>query len=300
MDPLTNDERIAALLDGRLSGQERDALLAELGISDDELEILVDSAGITAELEEEDHAAGVIPLSSRQPRDAETPRITRPPVWRRPALLSAAAVAVLAIGGGLLLSRGTSGAASPVGLLADPGAGVPAAWTYPWTPTRGDGTPRRAASVRFGAFAADLELSAHARDSTRTAAYADSVARLLEGLGSAASAAPGFRRLAEGRTVPTVEQVQRLAVRATEVLPEPRMAELGTWIETARVAAEHRDEKFFAERQTRSYLEGAARLLPSEAARAALGRVRAALPAGSAPDWPRLRPALDDLLKEAG
>ncbi|HSU13466.1 hypothetical protein [Longimicrobium sp.] len=300
MEPLTNDERIAALLDGKLGEEERAALLAELGLSRDDLELLLDSAGITAELEEEDRAAGVIPITTPRPAEAEPRKFHRPPVWRRPAVLSAAAVAVLAIGGGLLLTRGSE-EFSPVAALSHPERGVPVGLVAAGSLTRGDETALGpgATSVRFGVFAADLELSARAGDRTRISAFADSVAGVLEGPDGAPSEAETFRTLARRQDTASLALVQQRIARAEDLLQRDRVV-LGRWIETARVAAKEQDAAFFSNRRMRKYLEGDAGDGLNGPAHDAIGRARGALRDKRTPDWPALQKALDDLLSEVG
>jgi len=301
MDPLTNDERIAALLDGRLGEQERAALLAELGLSRDELEILLDSAGITAELEEEDRASGVVPITMPPRAEREPRRIVRPPLWRRQAVLSAAAVAVLAVGGGLLLTRGRTDAyaTSAVQALANPGRGLPDREQRLWAVSRGGGDDLGpAVSVRYGALAADLAIAANAGDRARFIALADSIAELLAGGGNRV-AVRDYAQLASGSTIPPPAALARLRAETAESMDGERVA-LGDWIEAARVAAFHHDAGFFRARVSRPYLHGEVELDLTRAAEDELKAVRAAVPKEGDPDWGRLGTALSGLLRETG
>src|SRR5688572_3407035 len=56
-EPSIDPERLAALLDGRLSDDEREALLADLARSEDAMEALGDAAAVLRELEQ----AGDVP-----------------------------------------------------------------------------------------------------------------------------------------------------------------------------------------------------------------------------------------------
>lgn len=300
MDPLTNDERIAALLDGRLGEQERAALLAELGLSRDELEILLDSAGITAELEEEDRASGVVPITMPPRTEGEPRMIVRPPLWRRQAVLSAAAVAVLAVGGGLLLTRGRTDAyaTSAVQALANPSRGLPDSVQRPWAVSRGSGGRLGpAVSVRYGALAADLAIAANAGDRARFTAIADSIAELLAGGGNRV-AVRDYAQLASGSTIPPPAALARLRDETAESMDGERVA-LGDWIEAARVAAFYRDARFFRSKVSRRFLYGEVKL-ETQAAEDELKAVRAAVPKEGGPDWGRLVPALSGLLEETG
>lgn len=62
-DGAADPERLAALLDGRLDGAERDALLARLADHDDDLALFAEAAAIQRALEEEDAAAGMADAS---------------------------------------------------------------------------------------------------------------------------------------------------------------------------------------------------------------------------------------------
>ncbi|HEX5869668.1 MAG TPA: zf-HC2 domain-containing protein, partial [Longimicrobium sp.] len=64
-----DDERLSALLQGQLSGPERDELLAHLAASDDDYEVFNDAVEILGALEEQDartaaaeEPAAVIPM----------------------------------------------------------------------------------------------------------------------------------------------------------------------------------------------------------------------------------------------
>jgi hypothetical protein len=306
MDPLTHDERIAALLDGRLSEQERAALLAELGASDDELELLVDSAGITAELEAEDRAAGVIPITTPRPGESEPRRIHRPPVWRRRGVLAGALAAVLVIGlAPFAFRRWTStsgnrpGFLAPVAALSEADAGIPVGLGPRGPDTRGDGVQvgERAASLRFGTLAADVEVARRAGELDRVRAYSDTIATLLEEAGHDA-AASSYHEVAARNTMPQQDELVRLASEARGLLRKS-LVDLGVWTEAARVAVKRRDTRFFEIPDSRRYLEGKVDGL-TQTGGAALERVRSARPRAGATDWNRLEAALDELLQDAG
>jgi hypothetical protein len=300
MDPLTTDERIAALLDGKLGEQERAALLAELGLSRDELEILLNSAATLSELEEEDRAAGAIPIGAPRAAPPE-PRKVRTAVWRRPAVLSAAAAAVLAIGGGLLLTRDRGGpsSASAVYALANPGRGLPYEQRTVLPANRGpdEGALGRRGAVRFGVLAADLEIAANAGHRQQFSALADSIADLLGQAGN--RGAGDYEQLASAGRIPSRRERARLQEETTETM-DPAMAALGDWAEAARVATHFRDQAFFRSRISARYLHPEPSLRLPDPVMARLDSVRDAVPAKGAPDWTRLESALSDLLKEAG
>lgn len=299
MEPLTQAERIAALLDGRLDERERARLLAELGASDDDLEILVNSASITRELEDEDRAAGAVPITVPRAREAAPGRVW----WRRPSVMAgAAAAAVLLAIAPLVLRRGSSDAAfaSPVADLANPRAGLPANWSLPWAETRGEGVRlgSRATSVRFGALATDMELAALSGDPAGFDSAAASAATLLRENGEPLFSGT-YRRLSENE-LPRIDSLRHLHAETAAGL-RVEMVELGAWAEAARVAAKLRDAAFFRSELSRRFVHDAVPAAQnSEDVAAALRAVRNAVSRGAVPDWPRLEPALAELLRSAG
>ncbi|HLM69081.1 MAG TPA: hypothetical protein VK358_16195, partial [Longimicrobium sp.] len=161
-------QRLAALLDERLSGAERDELLARLADSDEDLALFAEAAAVQRELEEEDEAAsvpGVLPL-----RPAARPARGLNRRW----LAAAAVVAGLALVP--LAWRATQDGAvrepaQAVAMLEDRAGGLPADWDVrPWSGTRGggDNPADDALSVQVGAYVVDLDLAVRARDAGAT------------------------------------------------------------------------------------------------------------------------------------
>ncbi|HEX6747196.1 MAG TPA: hypothetical protein VF092_07835 [Longimicrobium sp.] len=304
MDPLTNDERIAALLDGRLSEQERAELLAELGASDDELEILVDSAGITRELEEEDRDEGVIPITVPRPAEAVPTPITRPPVWRRPAVLGLAAAAVLVIGIAPFAWKKFSRPDHPryfsvaVAELTHPDAAIPPGWSDVRAETRGSegALSARAVAVRFGALTADLDRAVRAGDRDRAKEYANEIAGLLARHGES-QAAREYAQFALRPNLPPADSLSKILDPTPPTLDRENVR-LGGWAEAARFAVEDEDVRFFRGRESTRYLDGEIPDL-NPAAVDALERVRGARPGAGASDWDQMEQALTELLEEA-
>ena len=53
-EPIKDDERLSALVEGRVAGPEREELLAHLSTSEDDYEVFTDTVEILSALEEED------------------------------------------------------------------------------------------------------------------------------------------------------------------------------------------------------------------------------------------------------
>ncbi len=292
-DATRDGERLAALLDGRLDEGKRAELLAELALSEEDLEILADAAAVTRELEEEDRGTrpdGVLPL--RPPVDG-TRRSWRPPRW----LAAAAIVAGLALAPLLWLASREPGLAAPgtlverlgpVGELRDP---------KPWSSTRsaGDQAGGPALAVRVGARLVDLRVAA------RTGEGAAEVAADLQGMlgrlpGAAAAAARFEVLVREGVTEDRVAEAEATALQA--VGPEP--ARVGAWLQAARLAAVHRRREFFQRRQTEAALSAAERMLAANADRSGIARLRVTLERSEPPDWGLLESDLRKLLEALG
>lgn len=318
-DPRTDDERLSALLDGRLEEQPRQEMLAHLAASDDDYEVFADTASILRELEAEDAARrGAAP-----PREEEADSTVSTPVipidrgrrrrWGAAARWGALAAVLAAVAlFGVLSSRsGDAAAGSPVSLAARlerAGEGLPEGWTRrpPWSATRGDGAPgalspgeREARAARAGALMVDLAVAVRARDAVSTRTLAEQVrSRFAPRLTGADNP---FRRITERAGAPP-DSLAGLLDEANGWLAERWGREplrLGAWTEAARLAAERRDAAFFRDDTSGDVLDRAERLAGTDpGGRLAVERVRAALAGEGPPDWGALSPALDTLLRE--
>jgi hypothetical protein len=290
-EPRSDDERLAALLDGRLEGREREELLEHLSVSADDRRVVTDTAAILRELEAAEAGEGVIPLRTR-------PAARRWRVHSGWGAMAAVLVGVVLLAA--LWSRGrASGAADPVRLASrvEPRAGLPDGWTGrpAWDPARGDAPGERSAqAARAGALLVDLAVSVEARDAAGTRLLAERVRSRFD---PRAGAAGPLRQLALRAGAPA-DSLRPLVESATERLAR-RLGEeplrLGAWAEASRLAAHRRDEGFFTARGSRAMLRRAER---NPASRAAAARVRAAIPAQGPPDWDALSAALDALLRD--
>lgn len=309
-DPKIDDERLAALLDGRLGDAERRELLAQLSTAGEDYEVFTDSAAVLRELEEEE--AGAVDAQAEAPAPALSPSLppsVRTRGWRRSGRWAAlpAGVVALALAFLLLPRARASGANDPVQLamrLEQSGRGLPAEWpgAERWGAIRGgDASPpatpeeRNARAVRAGALLVDLAVAARSGDTDTTRLLATQAAARFE---------PG-----SGRSTPLHQIANRpdapydslapLLQRATDRLANrfgrPYL-QLGAWTEAALLAAHRRDVAFFRADESRTILRSARDLTQGDA-RAALDRVRAAADA-EAPDWNALEKALNTLQLE--
>jgi hypothetical protein len=310
-EPMTNAERLAALLDGQLGAHRREELIAELAASDDDIEAYADAVAITAELEA---APEVTPIDASAGAVATTPEpegaapgvtpIHAAPSRRRGLAPRWMALAAVLAGIALAPWLWTRFTADP-GLVAVEAAALPAGWdASPWGTTRGAGDPmtEEARAVRLGARLVDVELAVRGRDPA-AAQLATETAILLEGISGAAPAAGIYHEVARRAGEPA-ERLEPLLEVGRKTVPQTAGEEgvrLGAWIESARIAAAMRDRGFFASRATRSRLERMARdpSLPP-AARSAVTRIQAEVGSGGAPEWSILERELSGLLRSLG
>ena len=265
--PILDQEVIAALLDGRLAGPERERVLGALADSEEWSAVFADAATAMQD-EPASGGAEVIPLRRRPAR-----ALARP-------LAIAAAIAGLALIPALV-ARG--GGDSPAELLSDSRGGLPPGWEErPWSATRSDddALTSDARAVRVGVIVAELEVAAGAGAPARPV-LAEQAARLLEGAPGGAPAASLFRGGLGER------ELRRARDEAAQLLGEEEVA-FGEWLGAARIAAARGDEKFFAAPQSRRVLQGAA---PGDPA--AWPRVREGV--GPPPRWGPLGQALNEV-----
>jgi hypothetical protein len=286
-------ERMAAQIDGTLA----DGVSFLDGLADDDLAVFAEAAAIERELEEEDRAAGIIPLHRRP---ASAPKPAR---WRDVRVLAVAAlVASVAVGTSLWTSggRGVREASQAVALLdrRDLPAGYDADRPQ-MTATRSgnNGLSEQQRSAQVGVYLVDLELAIRGGPAEARARLAGRAATLMEphsGLAVSGFAALGTST--ERDTTVLLAELRSLGEAATEFLDADRVA-LGAWAEAARFAAADRDATFVRASATAATLDRAETLLAEDAAaRAALVRIRQALQPES-PDWASLRQAVDAFIQ---
>ncbi len=283
-------ERIAALVDGKLSSAERERLLRELAASPDGVELLADVAAAL------DDAGGAPVIPLRAPR-------ARAVRWPRYAIAGAIAAV---IGFVLVMPRGARVDASADGFMtivtSAPHPLEPGWSTAPWPVVRGDGaaiTPDGRA-VRVGARIVDLDVALRAADSS-AAGMANEIATDLDAMAGAAPIAARYRELAADLASGAKQREMSDGFRAAATIAGAAAASQGARLEAARLAAVARDVAFLRSAGSRSMLDslaGGATGLSADA-RAALTRIRAASDAVSAADWGALSRGLGEALAAA-
>lgn len=297
---LSKDERYAALLDGRCTEEERRQLMAELAAGGEDLEIFADVAAILDEMEEEDRAAGKIPLRSSIPGPERT--VTPP---RRPPRTLVRATAV----GGFLLAAGiagliilprmlrpASGPAAIVAQLTDPDAPLPTQLALSPEPQRGgESTMTDPERVRLGVWLVELEVAA-GTDKERARLAAQEIAKLLRRTDDPGGLAGEYRTMGTGGRIPDKLDPE-LARRAESISGGVKATRFGEWLMGAWIAADRKERSFFQTDDSQAWLE--ARGLPESLkplVGAQLGRARTEV-TKSTPDWAAVTASLTSMFR---
>ena len=258
---LSKDERLAALLDGRCTEEERRELMAELAAGGEDLEIFAEAAAVLYEMEEEDRAEGVIPLRPPAPVPASEPAPRLRPPRRWLPFAGAGGLALAAGIAGLIvlpqLRERSSGAAEVVAMLHEPATAQSQDPRLPWDATRGsDEQPglSDAQHVRLGALLVVLEVSART-DTAAAHEAARQIARLLERTTNPGNFSARYQAMSDGRVAPG-ELDPKLARRAEKIAGGGQAVRLGEWLQAARIAAERSDTAYFNAPESRAWLKG--------------------------------------------
>ncbi len=229
-------ERLAAFVDGKLSGAERTELIAHLADCDACREIVAESAALRAELESGGAAA-------RPAEVVSFPRRSR----GRARVIGVAATILLAASASLLFDRfgRDQTAVALAALAADPttNAALAEGWSEPhWSVMRGEGpvVSERARAFRLGARAAALQVALGAGDRVAARRLAAESALLLSDVPLADPVAHVYRTIAQqlaaegAQTGGQVDEALLGAELAREAV-DPDLWQLGRWAETGRL-----------------------------------------------------------------
>lgn len=274
--PELDAERIAALIDGRLSGDERADVLRALDADSDAFAIYADALAVQS-----DTAAESTPHSAR----------VRSVGWRSPrsllvagALLAAAAAAFI-----LILPRGDRATFNELLQTIPPTTRRALPSAPEWDVARGqDATAGTAAAqaIRIGAQFADLWMLARAND-TATSTAARRLSRSVSSASPlAAPVSAALDRVAAARDSAALFAALNQATEEAGAVLDAASLRLGAWLDAARAAALRRDQAFFDRADSREF----SRTIPSVAS----------LTRQPNRDWNRLSAALDRELELRG
>ena len=245
--------KLAAFIDGRLAGAERDAVLTRVAASPTDLEIVADALAVAAELDED--VTDIQRAAAR--RALKRPRAT---TW---VAIAAAIVVVATVP---LMSRmtrsGVDGYASLLVNRSPLGEGWEA---HSWSATRGanDGISERVRAVRVGALTSTLDVAAAMRDSAALQ-IAGQIAALLDDVSGASSAVAAYRDVAKGGALPSIAQLREARNQARRMVT-PNAFDDGAWLEAARIAASEHDTMFFVVPASRDRMKDLAGFTSSNA-----------------------------------
>lgn len=238
--PHIDPERIAALLDGRLSVAEASALRAQLAVADDDtLGAFADAAAIVVEEATTStprrDERGIVPIASARSRRR----------WIVPGVASAAAAAVIVAIALRTDAPPTADAYAPWMYAAS----LPASAVLPaspaWGTSRGSGDAvaldKRA--VRVGVLLTDLELETRMGRSSATTALA--LATLLDGIPGTTASVTALRELAATKGSPLPAKERQAVGRDILGAFDAKLTSAGAYLEAAGIAARSGDDAFF-------------------------------------------------------
>jgi hypothetical protein len=240
----SDEERLAALLDGRLGPRERADVINLLGSSPHALEAFADAAAVLEELGLESSPTEI----SRQPAFTKSwrPRSTRV-VWM--GFAAAAALTLIAVVPRLMhkSSRGDLPPAETIvlGLGRDDAALAASLNATPWSVSRGSagGCSALGCTVRAGMLLVDLEVLARS-GRTEAAQTAQQVGTLLDSVPGGFLAGRAFHSLAHPIGVSALADMGS-AIRNAERYVDPRALRSGAWLRAALIATARADTSFF-------------------------------------------------------
>jgi len=315
-------EVLAALLEGTLPADERDAALERLAHSPDDYEAFVEAASVLRDLEDDAGAAPATPPATPPPvRDIRSARRRLPGtrLWLPLAALLAGVLVVQRV----VLHDG--GARTPVALLErDPlvrssGSGSLAValgpeWDQPgWSEHRGGGRSlaEQRRDFRIGVRLADLDAALDAGDAQAVQRVAPELVRMLEQVGPRVGFLPeGYQEAAALATAPEPRRDPAweagAAAELADLLESSPWFGLGIWVEQARLAALAGRTEFFADAAALEVLDELVdpiRRQPGTGASVArhLRRLRGQIDAGVSPGgMEAIRTTLAAIVRESG
>lgn len=247
-DERVDPETLAAFLDDRLSGDEREAVLAKLVRSDEDYGTLLDISAVAAELERE-----TPPLTaSPTPTPTPAPSLVRSLRWRRFGLGLAAAIAA-SMAGIAYLGRAPSAPTLLDRVAIDATGGRSVVATAVARASAGEvrGSAAVSSSPTLHAFqlgieSIDVDLALYFQDHAAVGALATALSRSVSQLEGGSPVQVRLERFATNTRATRAEW--RPISRDLRALTNSDAAlfDLGEWTESARVAAGSADAHFFA------------------------------------------------------
>lgn len=291
---LQHAEDLALLLEGRLTGDRRQALLAQLAASPELLALYSEVVAVTQQIE-----ANALPSdgASGAPHRATSEMVsigTTRRRWGMTAALATAAVLVVSVSIRQWRARTVLGSpAESIAQLQRQSENVTALPSpFPAVRSSGDSTTLRGTGTRMGVELAHgmVLASGSAIAVTEVRAHLDRAIDLLERAPAAPLVAQALRRRVQRAPAESLASLlSSTAVDAERFLDAPTIR-VAAWLTTLRVAAIARDAAFLESRSMRAGLAALQRIAESDAELLAESRTLAQLVSAPEPNWS----AIDD------
>lgn len=224
-------ERLAALMEGKLSASEAAEVRAELAASDPELvAAFADAAAVSTELDIVKDTPSISPARGRRSIYG----------WSALATLAAAALVFSVV----RLSGGGDQGFSAKSLIAPLPGTVQAPAGDPWSAVRGAGDDLAPSvrAARLGVMIVDLELASRVGDTIGVRRKAATIAALADGLPGAGPLVTQYRAIASGKAFPSPADTTRDRLNdALASLAGREWLSAGAEAEVIRAVAESRD-----------------------------------------------------------
>jgi hypothetical protein len=267
---------VAAFIDGRLSGAERDRVVRLLAESEAAFEIYADAVRARDDLDADTVVPFPEPRPDPRPDARPDPRPDpRPRHWWRTAgvPLAAAAALLIAVLPAVQSRRANATFAMRAESIAQPLTGRPqlamalrSALDAPrWSVTRGGGSTfvDSTAALRLGVRATDLQVALAVGDRERAGRAAAEMVELLGSvnLSDAASAEYGDlrKRIANGDSIGQVIGAAATADDNLRHFLDSRWYGVGKWLAAGELAARAHSADFFKSSETARFLDAAIR-----------------------------------------
>jgi hypothetical protein len=297
---------IAALIDGRLSGAERERAIKQLSESEAAFEVYADALRVRPDLEIPD--AKVIPISRPKGRPGLP--------WRSIGSLAAAAVVLIAVVPSFIARRNAAAFDAPSSEITmafarrpDVATRLGADWdSRGWSVTRGE--PARlvdtTTAFRLGVRAVDLNVALASGDIARASRLTSEIVQSLDRVQLSEPAKAEYVELRDhmGRAETGTQLTERAAhaERTLDALMDSYWFRLGRWVAAGELAAGTQTKEFFTEPRTARFLNVAAKRDGLERADAeALNRISALTrSATTGEDFDTLRQLFVTLIRRHG
>jgi hypothetical protein len=267
-------ELIAAFIDGKLAGSERERVVKLLGESEPAFEIYADAVRTLGDIGQAG-SDSVVSLEDRRNQKRRTSR------WWIAAPAAAAAVLLLAVMPMMRDRRGVSGLELPTQAMLEPlkgQAGVATALRVQleqpsWSVTRGGRTVGvdSTTALRLGVRVTDLQAALDLGDRERASRVATEIIGLVGPLSVTEASVAEYEairaRLASGDSIGQVSAAATSAENNLQPLLKSRWFGFGKWYGAGELAALAHSASFFSDPHTREFLDSAierGRLAPED------------------------------------